>query len=82
MRILSVMCDGVEFFDKAPIVGKQALITHPRGYIRGTYIGCDKTHYGLVGCTFYTDFGKGKGLEKMESCPRAWVNMSAIIRVP
>jgi hypothetical protein len=80
MRIMSVICDGVEFCDKKPVIGKQALITHPRGYIRGTYIGCDKTHYGLVGCTFYTDFGKG--LEKMESCPRAWVSMNATIRTP
>ena len=76
---MPVMCDGVEFTDKMPVIGKQALITHPRGYIRGTYMGHDATHYKLVDCAFYSDFGKG--LERMESCPRAWINMSAIVRV-
>jgi len=72
MRVSYVMCDGIEFKERNPVVGRQAMVEHSRGYVRGTYKSCDQTHYLLVDCAIYTDFGKGKGLERQESCPRAW----------
>jgi len=76
----SLTCDGVQFKEKCPVLGGLALIPHSRGYIRGTYVGRDATHYLLTDCMVYTDFGKG--LEQMESCRRACCPVYHTIRAP
>jgi hypothetical protein len=77
---MAVVCDGIVFREKNPVIGGEALIEHSRGYIRGTYMGHDKTHYILNDCTVYSDVGRG--LEKMETCRRAWGQIRCGIRVP
>lgn len=77
---MSIVCDGVVFKDKNPVMGGEALIAHPRGYIRGTYEGHDNTHYILTNCTVYSDVGRG--LERMETCRRAWGQIRSGIRAP
>jgi len=77
---MSIVCGGVVFREKDPVIGGEALVAHPRGYIRGTYMGHDNTHYILTNCTVYSDVGRG--LERMETCRRAWGQIRCGILVP